>query len=370
MASTGKKTSSASAELDARQRRALQRALCTWYRAAARDLPWRKSRDPYAIWVSEVMLQQTQVGTALPYYERWMARFPDLRALSEADDDEALRLWQGLGYYSRARALLRGAREVMRHFDGNVPERVDELRSLPGIGRYTAGAIASIAYQRPEPVVDGNVERVLCRNFGLGGDPKRAPLAGKLWSLARSLLPPDRPGDFNQALMELGATVCTPRAPRCTACPLAKTCVARATGRVEQLPALRKRPAPTTVRMVAVVLERRGRFLVVKLPPDASRWAGMWQFPAVELAANESAQSGVRRAVAESAGLRAVAGELVATVRHSVTRYRITLFVHRCRELGGKKTSKSAAFKSLQELEGLALPAAHARIARALAKRP
>src|SRR5205823_775886 len=193
----------------------LRRALRRWYRAAARDLPWRRTRDPYAIWVSEVMLQQTQVATVRPYYERWMQRFPTVTDLAAAGEEDVLQVWAGLGYYSRARALLRGAREVVARHGGQVPRRTEDLKALPGIGPYTAGAIASIAFGLREPVVDGNVTRVLCRIFGLRGDPNAGQLRSELWRLAALLVPPRAPGEFNSALMELGATVCRPGKPDC-----------------------------------------------------------------------------------------------------------------------------------------------------------
>ncbi|HWZ89432.1 MAG TPA: A/G-specific adenine glycosylase, partial [Polyangiaceae bacterium] len=191
--------------------RAIGRDLLAWYTKHKRDLPWRKSLDPYAVWVSEMMLQQTQVATVIPYFERWMKRFPDVAALAGADESDVLHAWQGLGYYSRARNLRRAAAEMVSRHAGRVPEQVADLCALPGIGPYSAGAIASIAYGRAEPLVDGNVVRVLSRLFARRGDPTRAPLKTELWELARSLvraLPPSgAPGDFNQALMELGATV-------------------------------------------------------------------------------------------------------------------------------------------------------------------
>ncbi len=366
MAKTGNKASTASAEPNAAQRRGFATALLAWYDRAARDLPWRKVRDPYAIWVSEVMLQQTQVATVVPYYERWMRRFPSVSALAQAADDDALRIWQGLGYYSRARGLVRGARAVVDRFGGRLPEDVDTLRSLPGIGPYTAGAIASIAFERRAAVVDGNVIRVLCRSFGLAGDPRRAPLEKTLWALAEQLVPQRRPGDFNQALMELGATVCTPKTPRCEACPLRRRCRALATGRVDQLPALAKRRATTAVRMVAGVLERRGRVLLVQLPPDAPRWAGLWQFPCVELDPGESSEAAVRRALLTAAGATVTPGKRLLTLKHGVTRFRITLEAYACQASSAPRLSARAAWKRPQQLSELALPAAHARIARSL----
>src|SRR6185503_9991928 len=213
-------------------------ALVGWYRGARRDLPWRRTRDPYAIWVSEVMLQQTRVTVVVPYWQRWMARFPSPAALAGAPLDDVLAAWSGLGYYGRARNLHRGAREVVARYGGRLPDSAGELRTLPGIGRYTAGAIASMAFDRQEPLVDGNVARVLARVFAVEEDVKSAAGQNRLWQLAADLVPSEAPGDFNQALMELGATLCAPAAPRCAGCPLAADCRAHREGRTDELPRL------------------------------------------------------------------------------------------------------------------------------------
>jgi len=346
--------------------------LLPWYDRTRRDLPWRKTRDPYAIWVSEMMLQQTQVATVLGYYERWMKRFPTVRSLSAAGEDDVLHAWQGLGYYSRARNLWRGARAVVADHGGRLPTTAAALRALPGIGPYSAGAIASIAFGERAPLVDGNVVRVLCRRFGLHGDPSRSPLKTELWALAARLVPAERPGDFNQALMELGATVCTPRAPRCDACPLRPGCVARREGTVERLPELPKRTETVTVARAAAVVERRGRVLCVKVEAGASRWAGMWQMPNTDVARGESGSDAATRAVREASGLAAAAGERLLTVRHSVTHHRITLDVFQCDSRRGAPRplpARAVEWFSVGDLDALAMPAAHRRIARFLATR-
>jgi A/G-specific adenine glycosylase len=343
--------------------------LLAWFDRHRRDLPWRRTRDPYRIWVSEVMLQQTQVGTVLPYYERWMARFPTLARLARASEDEVLGVWAGLGYYSRARRLLAGARAVAQERAGQLPKTAAELRRFPGIGEYTAGAIASIAFGQTEPVVDGNVRRVLCRLFGLRGDPTRGPLARRLGELAGQLVPALRPGDHNQALMELGATVCTPDRPDCARCPLAQGCVAKQRGLAAVLPELPQRPRPTPLHMVAAILERRGRLLVVKLPEGASRWAGLWQFPSSEVGKTETAEGAAARTLEELVGLTATAHEHFMRVRQAVTRYRVTLDAYRCRAERGSARAlgvAEVAWQAQRELEGLAMPAAHRRLARAL----
>ena len=348
--------------------RALSGPLLEWFRREQRDLPWRPNPTPYAVWVSEMMLQQTRVAAVIPYFERWMARFPTLAALAAASEDDVLHAWQGLGYYSRARNLLQGARAVMERFGGEIPSNPAVLRTLPGIGPYTAGAIASTAYNVPAPIVDGNVIRVLCRLFALRGDPARQPLRSRLWELAEALIPEGQAKEFNPALMEFGATLCTPVRPRCEVCPLENLCEARRLGLVELLPETAARPQVTPVRMTAALVWRDEQVLVVQRPPDAERWASMWEFPNGELAPEESAPAGALRVLA-ALGVRAEVGRRLAVVRHAVTRYQITLEAYHCHTPKGKPEAPGGAVRwaSVRELDGLALPAAHRRIADRLA---
>ncbi|HEX2871896.1 MAG TPA: A/G-specific adenine glycosylase [Polyangiaceae bacterium] len=339
----------------------LQPTLIGWYEKRKRDLPWRKTRDPYAIWVSEVMLQQTQVKTVLGYYERWMQRFPSVKALAAADDADVLHAWQGLGYYSRARRLLAGARAVAERHGGKLPRDVDALLALPGIGPYSAGAIASIAFGLPEPIVDGNVVRVLCRLFALQGDPAKAPLKQRLWQLARELVPADQPSEFNQSLMELGATLCTPTSPRCPECPVAKQCQALAQGLERELPQLAKRKAPTEVRTAAAYVRRGDRVLLHQLPADAPRWAGLWVLPFAELTSDEAPAIGATRALGQ-AGLKGTAGATLRDARHTITRFRIVLSVVEC-TLAPKAR---ASFFAKNEVANLALPSIHSKLVAAL----
>lgn len=349
--------------------RAIGRALLNWYAEHRRELPWRKSQDAYAVWVSEMMLQQTQVRTVIPYFQAWMQRFPDVTTLANADESDVLHAWQGLGYYSRARNLRRAAQEMLRVHDGRVPERVSELLALPGIGPYSAGAIASIAYGHAEPLVDGNVIRVLSRLFALRGDPNKAPLKAEIWARARSLVPEDAPGDFNQALMEVGATVCVPRTPRCSNCPIATHCQAFAQDLVDVLPELPARAKATPVHVVSAIAMRAGRVLITRLGPDAPRWAGMWLFPNAEVAANETPEAAVSRALKTTVGLRGQATGLLCVVRHTVTRFRITLDAYRTSVSSGVAkplTAGECAWKTPDELLDLAMPNAHRTIAAAL----
>lgn len=256
-------------------------ALVGWYAGAKRELPWRHTRDPYAIWVSEVMLQQTRVDTVIPFYRRFLARFPTVTALAEAELEAVLAAWSGLGYYRRARALHHAAGEVVERYGGALPERAAELATLRGVGRYTAGAIASIAFGERAPVVDGNVTRVLSRVYGIDDDVSAPATKRRLWALAGALVPEQRPGDLNQALMELGATLCTPRAPRCTSCPLAARCVARGRGDQEALPRAKPKRSPRTVQLVSVVAAC-GSELLLGRRSAAGLFGGLWEPPMVE----------------------------------------------------------------------------------------
>jgi A/G-specific adenine glycosylase len=265
-------------EPDHRTVRAIRSALLAHYDAHARDLPWRRTRDPYAIWVSEIMLQQTRVETVLRYYDRFLERFPDLASLAAADEDAVLAAWSGLGYYRRARLLHAGVREVVARYGGRVPEDAGERRSLPGVGRYTAGAIGSIAFERQEPLVDGNVARVFARLFAIDTPLGRGDTQQRLWALAERIVRGERPGALNQALMELGARVCTPAAVSCDSCPVAKHCRARQEQRVRELPVANPKPAPK-LREVVATLVRDVDDRVLLLRSDAGLFAGLWNLP-------------------------------------------------------------------------------------------
>jgi A/G-specific adenine glycosylase len=276
---------------------AIRSALLDFYAASARDLPWRRTRDPYAIWISEVMAQQTRVDTVVPYYERWLRRFPDVETLAAAPVDHVLKEWEGLGYYRRARHLHAAARVVRERHAGVLPSSAAELRALPGVGAYTAGAVASIAFGAVEPAIDGNVRRVLSR---LLDEPEPAP--ARLRAVAAALVPRERPGEFNQALMELGATVCTPRSPRCDDCPVRAFCGGRAAGTLADRP--RRRPARTVPLFAIATLILRaadGRVLLQRRPPTGLL-AGLWSFPGRELRPGEDAAAAAREIASELTG--------------------------------------------------------------------
>lgn len=306
----------------------MQKQLLRWFDRHARNLPWRSRaarRNSYRIWVSEIMLQQTQVATVIPYYRRWLRLFPNLRSLARAKPAAVLKAWEGLGYYSRARNLHTAAREVVRRHSGRLPAERDALLVLPGIGRYTAGAILSIAFGHPEPLVDGNVARVLARLFGIRQNIKSSVGQKRLWKFAAALVPAKRPGIFNESLMELGATVCTPAQPRCDVCPVHVFCVALRRGEVERLPNTGKRPKSRVVRQRALLIWRNNRVLIRRRAPDESM-AGVWEFPATPVP-----------------GVRCVVGKRVASVRHSVMNDRLVVVACHCHWLSGKPIQQGKA---------------------------
>lgn len=323
---------------------AIRRKLLAWYDRAARDLPWRATRDPYAIWVSEIMLQQTRVETVIPYYERFLERFPTALALAEADEDAVLSEWSGLGYYRRARLLHAGVREVVAEYGGRVPEDAEARLALPGVGRYTAGAIGSIAFGREEPVVDGNVTRVLARLFRIDTPVGAAATSRRLWDEAGRLVSGPRPGDLNQALMELGATVCRAKRPRCEDCPLSAQCEAFAHGEVDALPVPKARKAPSRLELAAVVATRgRGtNRRVWLLRNERPLFGGLWGLPTIE----GSARNALRQA-----GLSArLDKQPVTKVEHMLTHRRLQVEVFRATAARGEETETKRPF-SADEIE-------------------
>jgi A/G-specific adenine glycosylase len=323
----------------------VRRRLVAWYARARRDLPWRRSRDPYRVWVSEIMLQQTQVDRVRDFFTRFIDRFPTIEALAEVREPEVLRLWAGLGYYRRARQLHAAARVVVADHGGEFPRSVAGLMTLPGIGRYTAGAIASIAMDLPAPIVEANSRRVLARLAG-----HAAPVGGAgdepIWEIAASVVPRRGAGTFNQALMDLGSMVCTPDRPLCTRCPLAESCAARRTGRVADIPRLPKARAVERIRETAVVERHGDRVLVIRRGPG-EWWEGLWDFP--------RATAAVPR------------GRSLGTVAYSVTHHRIECAVVERRAQSARRPPAGSRWIRIAALESLALSSPGRRIARLLA---
>ena len=300
--------------------------LLRWYDGCRRDLPWRRTRDPWAIWVSEVMLQQTRVEAVRAPYERFLARFPTPAAFAAASDDELLAAWRGLGYYRRARLLRDGARQVVTAHGGAVPGQRDELAELPGIGAYTLGAVASIAFGLPEVAIDGNVERVVARHRGLRESVETAAARRLLRTILEQWLPKKRPGDFNQALMELGATVCKPGTPDCANCPVASDCVARAEGLTATLPVRKPPRAAVDVQARVVRVVDRGRALGHRLAAGEAN-AGQVELPGAGMLTSCEAAD-LANVLRERFGASAAVGPVLATVRHAITHHRITLQAH------------------------------------------
>lgn len=316
----------------------ISRALLNWYAANARRLPWRGHPDPYAVWVSEIMLQQTRVETVIPYFERWMERFPSLADLAAADEQAVLQTWEGLGYYSRARNLHQAARQVMQEHNGRLPASRAELQKLPGIGRYTAGAIASMAFGQDEAALDGNIRRVLARLFDVRL-PARSPQGeARLWQLAEENLPPGRAGDYNQALMDLGAGICTPQRPACLVCPLAEHCQARALGVQEERPVLESKPPIPHITVTAAVIQRNGQVLLARRP-SRGLLGGMWEFPGGKQEPGEGLEQALQREIREELAAEITVGAPFGIYHHAYTHFSVSLHAFLCRLAGREPTA-------------------------------
>jgi len=407
--------------LESRKIKSIVPVLLQWFAANARDLPWRRTRDPYAIWVSEIMLQQTQVKTVIPYWERWLNELPTIQAAANASSAKLHKLWEGLGYYTRVRNLQKAAQVVVQQHGGNFPGQFADVLALPGIGRYTAGAICSIAFNQPKAILDGNVIRVLTRIFGIAENPREKQTNARLWTLAEELVfhasritstlrtphqgllasaatSAGNCSALNQSLMELGALVCTPRSAQCLLCPLKKLCVACREGRVEALPNLSRRESATARHFAAFVLEREGKFLIRQRPAGVVN-AQLWEFPNVELKAGQASRTpserfpagsqekspGSRRRLASAklppvtdprpGTVAAAAGEIfgtaaldllpLTTVKHSITRYRITLEAFRVISGGTSLPQNGAVWKTPAQMRQLAFTSAQRKILHA-----
>jgi A/G-specific adenine glycosylase len=320
--------------------RSARQRLITWYRRHARELSWRGTRNPYAVWVSEIMLQQTQVATVERYYPRFLEAFPTIAALAAAPEDRVLRLWEGLGYYRRARQLHAAAKQIVADHGGVFPRDIEAVRALPGIGRYTAGAILSIAFDQRQPILEANTIRLLSRLLAYRGDPTSSAGQQLLWQLAESLLPLRNCGQFNQALMELGSLICTPRDPKCDACPLQSLCPTRRNGLQNVIPAPKRQPRMEDLHEVAVIVVRRGQLLFRKCA-EGERWAGLWDFPRFGVTANNGnpIPQQIADHVRRLTGVEIASLSHVTTLRHGVTRFRIKLDGYVAEFESGTKTN-------------------------------
>ena len=348
--------------MNARAQRTFAPTIVRWQRRHGRhDLPWQGTRDPYAIWLAEIMLQQTQVSTVVPYYQRFRARFPDIASLAAASEDEVLRFWSGLGYYSRARNLHRAAQLVVERHAGKFPEALADIASLPGIGRSTAAAIAGFAFGARSAILDGNVKRVLARHFLVAGFPGERAVEQKLWALAESLVPARDNAAYIQGLMDLGATVCTTRAPQCPSCPVRTTCGAHAEGRVADFPAPRPRKAVPTRRTAMLVL-RHGDEVMLEKRPSVGVWGGLWSFP--ELARGEDAGAlSARRYGCETGRV-----ERLGVLRHGFTHFalHITPVVAEVRSVAPRAAQPGVVWLPIAEALGAAVPVPVRKLLRAL----
>ena len=354
--------------------RDLRRRLLAWFPPHARDLPWRRTRDPYRIWVSEVMLQQTQVATVVPYYERFVAEFPDVGALAEASEERVLRHWEGLGYYRRARHLHAAARQIVAAHGGRFPRTIELVRSLPGIGPYTAGAILSIAHDDPYPILEANTVRLYCRLLAFRDDPSTQTARKRLWQFAQQLVPPRDAGLLNQALMELGSLVCTPRAPDCAACPLRDLCPTRSAGLQDQIPAATKKVRYEDVREAVVVVRRGPRVLVRQRSAD-ERWAGMWDFPRFAWKPGKPSDCDpphqwLVSQVRELTRVTVDVEQQLAVIKHGVTRFRITLHCFAAQaSQSPRRPLDGQRWVTSQELHELPLSVTGRKIARLIESR-
>jgi A/G-specific adenine glycosylase len=314
----------------------ISQKLLDWYDAHARELPWRGHPDPYAIWVSEIMLQQTRVETVIPYFQKWLERFPSVFELAAAPQQEVLNLWEGLGYYARARNLHRAAQIIATDYNGELPPDAQALQALPGIGRYTAAAIASIAFGKDIAALDGNIRRVLARLFDVTKPARSTQGEQLLWDLAEQNLPTGRAGDYNQALMDLGAIICTPKSPDCPICPLTDLCQARQLGVQEQRPVKVQKTALPHHTVTAAVIRRNGKVLIAQRP-DKGLLGGMWEFPGGKIEPDESLPACLRREICEELGVDIEVGASFGSYEHAYTHFKITLHAFECQLTDGSE---------------------------------
>jgi A/G-specific adenine glycosylase len=345
--------------------------LLRWYEENARELPWRGHPDPYAVWVSEIMLQQTRVETVIAYHQNWMKALPTIAALAAASQQAVLSLWEGLGYYSRARNLHKAARMIMEKYDGKLPKDVKSLMELPGIGRYTAAAIASIAFGKDEPTLDGNIRRVFSRVFNVSEPAGSSQGEKTLWWLGKEHLPPGKAGDFNQALMDLGATLCTPKNPDCPGCPAAEVCKAYQLGLQEERPVPKPKKEIPHHTVTAAIIERDGKVLITQRP-QKGLLGGLWEFPGGKQEPGEDLIACLHREICEELEVDIQVGKLFGTYHHAYTHFRVTLHAYLCRMNGGEpdlKEHTGMSWAEVGELSNFPMGKIDRQIATQLANR-
>ena len=329
----------------------IQSKLLRWFKRNGRNLPWRRTADPYAIWVSEIMLQQTQVITVIPYYQKFLKSFPTVRHLAKTDLSNVLKVWEGLGYYSRARNLHRASQIVLDRFRGVIPNDLKDLLRLPGIGRSTAGAILSFAFHKNAPILDGNVKRVISRLFAVSDKPAATKADDLLWRISESLVPKGYSNPFNQALMDLGSMVCTVKEPGCEHCPLHNVCKARASGKPESYPSKRIRKTIPHVESVSAVIKKNGKVLLRQRPPSGLL-GGLWEFPNWTMKEKERSRLRLRlrNHLKKDIGITADVKELIGTFRHTFSHFKLTLHPYHCQSTNGKGKGKWVRIKDLSLL--------------------
>jgi len=340
----------------------IQTRLLRWFEKNGRDLPWRETRDPYAIWVSEIMLQQTQVPTVIPYYKKFLKSFPTVRHLANADLSKVLKVWEGLGYYSRARNLHRASQILLSRFRGKIPDNLKDLLALPGIGKYTAGAILSIAFNKEAPILDGNVKRVLSRLFSVSGNPVRGKIEGLLWHLSESLIPKGFASPFNQGLMDLGSMVCTPKDPQCSRCPLHRHCKAKASGNPERYPSRVLKKRIPHIEAISGVILRQGKVLLNQRPPKGLL-GGLWEFPNWKSEGKRGLRFRLRNYIKKEMGMNVKVKGSIGTFKQAFTHFKLILDVFTCEAIDGKGRGKWIPIKNLDQF---AMPRIHRRIANVL----
>jgi A/G-specific adenine glycosylase len=307
-----------------KHRREIQEKLVQWFEENQRDLPWRKAYDPYQVWISEIMLQQTQVKTALPYFDRWMKALPDIRSVANAKEEKILKLWEGLGYYSRARNLQKAAKIIVEKHGGLFPDRFADILELPGIGRYSAGAIASIGFNQDFPVVDGNVIRVLARLFSFEENTRLPKNVERFWKWAEELIPAGKARYFNQGMMELGALICAPNNPKCVQCPLNKECAAHRNGTAENLPNRGESQKLISIRVTCAVIRNKGKIFIQKRPSHGLM-GGLWEFPGGKAEKGETELKAIKREIKEELGITLRNIKKIDRIRHGYTKFDVDL---------------------------------------------
>jgi A/G-specific adenine glycosylase len=324
----------------------IQTKLLQWFKKNGRDLPWRKTRDPYAIWVSEIMLQQTQVATVIPYYQKFLKSFPTIHHLAKSDLSKVLKVWEGLGYYSRARNLHRASQIVLTRFHGKIPETLKDLLGLPGIGRSTAGSILSFAFHKDAPILDGNAKRVLSRLFTVSSNPVKSKTEGLLWQISESLVPKGFSNPFNQALMDLGSMLCTPKEPECDRCPLHRFCKGRASGKPERFPAKKVKRTIPHIESVSAVIKKDGRVLLNQRPPKGLL-GGLWEFPNWRIKGKKIQKQQLKNQMDREVGLSINVKESIGTFQQTYSHFKLTLSVFHCQHLNGKGKGKWVPIRNL-----------------------